>query len=90
MNTYPVRTEHALLFRVLTARAAGSLAFCTARASLHTCIGSETLIAQRVWRAVKAQKKIFRGQGASASYLERHELLCLYSLLDVANHTGGV
>jgi len=47
-------------------------------------------LAQRVWCAVKAQKKIFRGQGASASYLERHELLCLYSSLDVANHTGGV
>ena len=29
-------------------------------------------------------KKIFRARGASASYLERHELLCLYSLLDVA------
>ena len=24
------------------------------------------------------------------SYLEKHELLCLYNSLDVANHTGGI
>ena len=24
------------------------------------------------------------------SYMKKHELLCLYTLLDVANHTGGV
>ena len=32
-------------------------------------------LAQRVWCANKAQRKIFRGQVASASYLERYELL---------------
>ena len=47
-------------------------------------------LAQRVWCAVKTQKKTFRGQGASTCYLERHELLCLYNSLVVANHTEGV
>ena len=39
-------------------------------------------LAQRVWCAIKTQKKIFQGQGASASYLERPELVFLYGSLD--------
>ena len=30
------------------------------------------------------------GLGAFTFYLEKHELLCLYSSLDIASHTGGV
>ena len=39
---------------------------------------------------LKLIRKYFGTRGASVSYLEEHELLCLYSLLDVANHTGGI
>ena len=53
----------------------------------HTVPLQVASLAQRLWCVIKAQKKIFQSQGALASYLERHELLCLCSLLDVANHT---
>ena len=33
---------------------------------------------------VKVQKKIFQGQEALVFYLEKYELFCLYSSLDVA------
>ena len=35
-------------------------------------------------------EEIFQAGKPSVSYLKKHELLCLYSSLDVANHTGGV
>ena len=39
---------------------------------------------------LKLRKKYFRDQGGLHVLLEKHELLCLYSSLDVANHTEGV
>ena len=33
-------------------------------------------------------RKNISGLGVSASYLEKHELPCLHSLPDIANHTG--
>ena len=39
---------------------------------------------------LKLGRKYVGASGAFGSYLEKHELLCLYSSLDVANHTGGV
>ena len=41
---------------------------------------------------LKLRRKYFHGTGASMSYLEKPELLCLYSSLDihVASHTGDV
>ena len=69
-NTYPVRTEHALQFRVLhvqqVPRLVAGILHCTCKSAyIHTCITLKAALAQRVWCAVKAHKKIFQGQGPS-------------------------
>ena len=63
-NTYPVRTEHALSDTALQLLHA-SLVYIQ-RAAQYRSTRTETLaasLAQRVWCVIKAQKKIFRGQG---------------------------
>ena len=84
-----------------TARAADSQTSCW-RSALHVpIVYIEAVVAQelkhhtlwaaslvqRMWCAVKVEKKIWR---TSTCYLERHKLFCPYSSLDVANHTGGI
>ena len=45
--------------------------------NIEAVVAQNLSLAQRVLHVVKAQKKTFQSQGASASYLKRHELLCL-------------
>ena len=76
------------------------LAFCC----IHENIDNVAVVAQELKHSLKQLApargcdvllKLIRTYsrtrgGASISYLEKHELLCLYSLLDMVNHTGGI
>ena len=53
--------------------------------------GDTTVIVEPRGRCVSLKlRRNISGPGTSLSYWEKHELLCMYSLLDVANHTEDI
>ena len=63
----------------------------TTTASTRCCLGYCSLVYRGCCLPLKLKRKYSRADLPSCtSYFEKHELLCPYSSIDIANHTGGV